>query len=248
MTGLLLVELRRFRSRRLVWVMSILELVGIAFAGLMVFLNARFELTSLSDVFLGTSLIIVIVGWVLGASFVGAEWHAGTMTTLLTWEPRRGRVIAAKAVAALVSVFVLSIAIETVLGAVLALDALTRGTTAGADGAWLVETLGVALRAALLATFGAGVGFGFAAVGRNTAAALGVGFGYVVIVENLVRGLRPQWIEWLVSENAGRFLLARPLDFPSLERSTLGAGLYLAAAALLVVLAAAVVFRTRDVT
>ena len=41
---------------------------------------------------------------------------------------------------------------------------------------------------------------------------------------------------------------ARPLDFPSLQRSTLGAGLYLAAAAALVLLCSAMVFRARDVT
>lgn len=248
MTRLLLAELRRFRSRRLLLILVVLELMGIAFGGGIAFWNVRFELTALPDVFLGAALILVIVGWVLGASFIGAEWHAGTVTTLLTWEPRRGRVMAAKIVAALVSVFVLSMAIQAVLAGMLAFDAATRGTTAGADGTWLAETLGVALRVALLATFGAGVGFGLAAVGRNTAAALGVGFGYVVIVENLVRGLRPQWIEWLASENAGRFLLARPSDFPLLDRSTLGAGLYLAAVATLILLGTAVAFRARDVT
>ena len=248
MTGLLAAELRRFRSRRLLLILTALQLLGIALAGVLVFFNARFELTSLPDVFLGTSLILVIGGWILGASFVGAEWHAGTMTTLLTWEPRRGRVIAAKIAAALVWVFALSLAIQAVLGGVLWLDAVTRGVTAGADAAWMVETLGVALRAAVLATFGAAVGFGFAAIGRNTAAALGVGFAYVVIVENLVRGLRPRWIEWLVTENAGRFLLAGPPDVPFLQRSTLGAALYLTAVAALVLLVAAGVFRTRDVT
>jgi len=247
-TGLFLAELRRFWSRRLLWILIVLELLGIAFGGGIAFWNVRFELTSLPDVFLGTALILVIVGWVLGASFIGAEWHAGTVTTLLTWEPRRARVVAAKIVAALVSIFVLSMVIQAALGGMLAFDAATRGTTAGADGAWLAETIGVALRAALLATFGAGVGFGLAAVGRNTAAALGVGFGYVVIVENIVRGVRPQWIDWLASENAGRFLLARPLEFPFLERSTLGAGLYLAAVTTLILFGAAVIFRARDVT
>ncbi len=248
MTGLLRAELRRFWSRRLLLILVVLELMGIAFGGGIAFWNVRFELTSLPDVFLGTALILVIVGWVLGASFIGAEWHAGTVTTLLTWEPRRGRVIAAKIVAALTSVFALSMVMQAVLAGMLAFDAAVRGSTAGADGAWLAETLGVAFRAALLATFGAGVGFGLAAVGKNTAAALGVGFGYVVIVENLVRGLRPQWIDWLASENAGRFLLARPLEFPFLERSTLGAGLYLTAVTALILFGAAAVFRARDVT
>ncbi len=38
-------------------------------------------------------------GWALGASLVGAEFASRGMTTLLTWEPRRARVFAAKTVA-----------------------------------------------------------------------------------------------------------------------------------------------------
>ena len=248
MNGLLAAELRRFWSRRLLWVLVVLELLGIAFGGGIAFWNVRFELTSLPDVFLGTSLIVTIVGWVLGASFIGAEWHAGTVTTLLTWETRRDRVIAAKIIAAIASIFVLSMVIQVLLGGMLAFDAAVRGSTEGVDGAWFVESLGVALRASALGTFGAAVGFAFAAVGRNTAGALGVGFAYFVVVENLVRGFRPRWIEWLVSENASRFLLARSSDLPYLARSTLGAGLYLTTVALLALLFAGVVFRTRDVT
>jgi hypothetical protein len=45
---------------------------------------------------------------------------------------------------------------------------------------------------AALSTIFAGFGFGLTSAGRNTAVALGVGFGYPVIVENVVRGLRPR--------------------------------------------------------
>jgi len=38
------------------------------------------------------------VAWVIGASSIGAEWQARSITTLLTWEPRRARVLAAKVV------------------------------------------------------------------------------------------------------------------------------------------------------
>lgn len=248
MSGLLAAELRRFWSRRLLWVLVVLQLLLIAFGAGRAFWNVRFDLTELSDVLLGTSLILTLVGWVLGASSIGAEWHADTVSTLLTWEPRRTRVLAAKAGMALASVFVLSMVMQAILGGALALDAATRGTTAGADGAWFVETLGVALRSAGLATFGAAVGFAFASVGRNTAAALGVGFGYFVVVENIVRGVWPEWIEWLVGENASRFLLARSSDLPYLARSTAGAGLYLLFVACLLLVAAAGVFRARDVT
>jgi len=63
-----------------------------------------------------------------------------------------------------------------------------------------------------------------------------VGFGYLVIIENLVRGLRPQWTPWLLTDNAGLFIIDSPIDFPLLARSTLEAGLYLAAVAAVLLL------------
>jgi ABC-type transport system involved in multi-copper enzyme maturation permease subunit len=245
---LLATEFLRFRSRRLFQVVSALCVMGILVAGVIVFASQSYDLATLPEVLLGTSFVFVILGWLFGASFVGAEWHAGTVTTLLTWEPRRTRVIVAKMIAAVVSVFVLTLALQLILGAVLAVDAATQGSTAGADGAWAAEAAGVGLRVALVSCIFAGVGFGIASIGRNTAAALGVGFGYIVIVENLVRGLRPAWAPWLLADNAGLFLIGEPADFPLLHRSVVGAGIYLAAVATLLLVAAAAQFRVRDVT
>ena len=59
---------------------------------------------------------------------------------------------------------------------------------------WLWLTF-LALVAALLA-------FGLTNLVRNTGAALGIAFVYLVVVENLVRGIRPLWQPWLLSENA----------------------------------------------
>jgi ABC-type transport system involved in multi-copper enzyme maturation permease subunit len=246
--ALLVSEFVRFRSRRLFQVVSALSVLGILVTGAIVFATQSYDLATLPDVFLGTSFVFVILGWLFGASFVGAEWHAGTVTTLLTWEPRRTRVIVAKMTAAVVSVFVLTLVLQAVLGAVLAVDAATQGSTAGADGSWAAEAAGVGLRVALVSCIFAGVGFGIASIGRNTAAALGVGFGYIVIVENLVRGLRPTWSPWLLTENAGLFLIGDPADFPLLHRSVFGAGIYLTAVATLLLVAAAGQFRARDVT
>lgn len=248
MRGLLASEFLRFRSRRLVRIVAALVVLGIVVAGGIVFATQSYDLVTLPEVFLGTSFVFVILGWLFGASFVGAEWHAGTVTTLLTWEPRRTRVIVAKVTATVVSVFVLTLVLQLVLGGVLAVDAAAQGSTVGADGAWAAEAAGVALRVALVSCIFAGVGFGIASIGRNTAAALGVGFGYIVIVENLVRGLRPAWSPWLLTENAGLFLIGDPADFPNLDRSAVEAGIYLAAVAMLLLVAAAAQFRVRDVT
>jgi hypothetical protein len=156
-------------------------------------------------------------------------------------------VLAAKVAACLAAVFALSVGLQALLGAVLAVDAAAQGSTAGADGVWLAETAGVVFRVSLLSAIFAGFGFGLASVGRNTAAALGAGFGYLVIVENIVRGLRPQWTPWLLTDNAGMLILASPGDFPMLGRSTVGAGLYLGFLAAVLLGVAAAFFRSRDV-
>jgi hypothetical protein len=44
-----------------------------------------------------TSTFVVLLGVALAASLGGADWSAGTMTTLLTWEPRRIRVLLVRA-------------------------------------------------------------------------------------------------------------------------------------------------------
>jgi ABC-type transport system involved in multi-copper enzyme maturation permease subunit len=247
MSRLLASEFRRFRSRRLVKALVALELLAIVATGVIVLLTQEYDLVGLPDVLMGTSLVLVSVAWILGASAIGADWHAGHVTTILTWEPRRGRVMLAKIVASLTSVFVVSLTIQALLGAALAVAAAGAGSTTGADAAWLAESAGVALRVALLSTIFAGFGFGLASAGRNTAVALGVGFGYLVIVENLVRGLRPQWTPWLLTDNAGLFIVDSPIDFPMLGRSMVGAGLYLAAVGAVLLLAASGLFRTRDV-
>ena len=62
--------------------------------------DPRFHRNRLEGVLQGVSGALAVVGWALGASLVGAEFASRSMTTLLTWEPRRGRVFVAKAVAA----------------------------------------------------------------------------------------------------------------------------------------------------
>lgn len=209
--------------------------------------DPRFHLTALRDVFLGTAFILVVGGWLLGASFMGAEWHAGTLATLLTWEPRRLRVFVAKFAAAAAVLFLLAVALQAILGLVLAAAAALRGTTEGADAEWLRSVSGVAVRVAGLTAMAGAMGFAIATIGRNTAAALGAGFAYLAVVEGLVRGLRPQWSRWLIGDNAGVFLTGEA-GFPPVNRSPLGAAGVIAAYAGALLLAALVAFRERDVT
>lgn len=244
--SLLASEILRFRSRRLVQVLLGLQLLAIAVAGVIVVLRSEFELRGLPDIVLGTSFVSVALGWVLGASAIGADWHTGHMTTILTWEPRRPRVHGAKVLAVILGVFVIAVLVQACLAGVLMLAAFTTGSTEGAGPGWLTETLGIVVRTSALASAFAVFGFAIASVGRNTAAALGVAFGYLLVLENLVRGLRPQWTPWLLVENAVRW--AMPGDaFTPAGRSSLAAGLYLLAVAAGLFVLSTAWFRARDV-
>jgi hypothetical protein len=252
--ALLASELRRMWSRHLVRIVAGLAILGMAIAGVIVAIRSspevgadpRFPLTMLPDVLKGTSIPLIIAGWLLGASFIGADWRAGTITTLLTWEPRRTRVIVAKVLACAVSVFALAMALQAVLGGVLSLDAVFRGTTAGVDASLWRETSGVAVRAAILASVASVVGFAVASIGRNTAAALGAGFVYIAVIENLVRGLRPGWQRWLFTDNAAVFITGGNVSF-TFERTMLQALVLLAAYAAVLFAVGIMMFRARDV-
>lgn len=211
--------------------------------------DPRFHLTSLTDIFGGTSIPLIILGLALGASFIGAEWHAGTITPLLTWEPRRVAVFLGKVIAAMIGVFVSAVVIQAILGLVLWFVASVRGVTEGADLAWLGETALVGLRGALIAGLMAVLGFAIASVARNTTTALIIGFVYFAVGEALLRGLKPGWQPWLIGDNAAAFVIGPEDVFMMRDART-------ALTALLVVVGYAVVatagatawFQSRDVT
>jgi ABC-type transport system involved in multi-copper enzyme maturation permease subunit len=209
--------------------------------------DRRFHYEHLPEILVGTSGFAIILGWLLGASLVGAEWHAGTMATLLTWEPRRVRVLVAKLVAAGTLVFALTVVLQLLLGVALLPAGLFRGTTNGIDSDWLRSLSGVGLRVAAVSVVGATMGLSIATIGRNTAAALGIAFGYLAIVENAIRGLRPNWSPWLLGDNIIVVITNQTQNTPLVGRSTLGAAALVACYALALLAAALFTFRRRDI-
>ncbi|HEU5004087.1 MAG TPA: ABC transporter permease subunit [Actinomycetota bacterium] len=160
----------------------------------------------------GTHLVVAaialvsILGFVIGTGFIGAEWTAGTFPLLLTWEPRRLRVLGSK-LAALIITFVAIGVVTTVLllfGGWLI--AATRGTTAGITGAVKHHILMYSLRGLLLVVALTGAGAAIAGLTRHTAAALVGAVGYLVVFEIVVRRQHPEWIRWLLTTNAGALI------------------------------------------
>lgn len=210
--------------------------------------NPEFHLTHYREVSGGLAGLFIALLVVLGATSAGAEWHAGTITTQLTWEPRRARLFLAKVGVAAVFGFVAFLAAEALLFLALAPAAVFRGSTIGVDATWARETIQLLLRAAVVAAIGAAIGHALAWLARNTAVAVGGALGYAAVVEPLLRAAKPKWEPWFLVSNAIRFVTAHPLDFTTRTRSTVGAALLLVAYAAGAAVVSLVVFARRDVT
>jgi ABC-type transport system involved in multi-copper enzyme maturation permease subunit len=144
---------------------------------------------------------MAIIAFLVGATYVGAEWNAGTMQALLFWEPRRGRVLLAKGVALVAVTIAATAALQVLVYGMTYLVAATRGSTAGVTAGLQTSVLLLGLRGLVVVVCTSLLGFGIAGLARVTAAAMGAGFVYFVILENLLRGLRPGWERYLFSEN-----------------------------------------------
>lgn len=165
--------------------------------------DLRFHFGANSASIFGTlGIPTAIIAWILGASLIGAEWSAGTITPLLTWEPRRLRVLGAKTLGLLLAVGAGFLLMDVLVAAALLPAGFLRGTFADVDIWWLKDVANSTWRGMALAGGAGLLGFGLANLIRNTVAAVGAGFGYLIIVENLVRALTPRFNQWLLSSNA----------------------------------------------
>jgi len=206
--------------------------------------DRRFHLSELKDTFGGMIVPLVIVAWLIGASLIGAEWRAGTMTTMLTWEPRRVRVMAMKAVAVVGVGIAFFLVVQAFLGLALLPSALFHGTTDNFD---LLDNVRFLLRGALLAGVGAMIGFSLGSIGKNATLAMAAGFIYLAVLEGgLLGGFFPGIRRWLIVGNA--IVLMTGIDPEVSGRGQVGAAVLLLIYGVGAVALATIVARTRDVT
>lgn len=127
--------------------------------------------------------VLALAAFVIGASFVGAEWNSGGMMNLLLWRPQRLRVLSTKLTALLAGLTVFAVLTSAAWTGIFALIARYRGTTARMTaGVWRSFGL-MELRALVLVLVAAAVGFGLASIGRHTAVAFGVAIGIAVLLQ-----------------------------------------------------------------
>ncbi len=156
---------------------------------------------------LGVAGLTAALAFVLGATYVGAEWSSRSMVALLFWEPRRGRVMATKLGVLAAAAAVLGVVAQGAWTLAALVLARTRGTTDGLPPDFWSDLLGQQARSVALAVVAALIGFAIANLVRNTGAALGVGFVYFAIVENILRGVVPRSQRFLLTDNVAALLI-----------------------------------------
>jgi hypothetical protein len=212
--------------------------------------------------------LLALAAFVIGASYVGAEWSTGGMMNLLLWRPQRLKVLGTKLAALLAGLAALSVVVALVWTGVFALIASLRGTLDGmTSGAWQSVAL-TELRGLILILVAGAVGFGLASLGRHTALALGAVVGAIVVfqfglvtvlslaqVKFAEAWLLPTWaLAWMSKKltledyNQCNFSAISGCEPAKLELTWPMAGGLMAIAVVLVVGAAMWTMRNRDIT
>lgn len=153
------------------------------------------------DLLLGSSYLLAFAAFLIGASFVGAEFSSGAIGNWLTFEPRRLRVYGSKLLAAAVGMVPVAVVVLAVLtmGTYLIIDQL--GITAGTTGKVWGDLAELGGRTVALTAAAGALGGVVALLLRHTAAAIGVAMGYLVLVEGVFGGFLTKVQPWLVRLN-----------------------------------------------
>jgi hypothetical protein len=202
MKDLLSADVQRVRWRALPRGLFLAGLAAALAAGVIEFVHSAkhpFDpVTGFRGAITDAAAPLALAGFLLGASLLGADYTSRALTTLLTWEPRRSRVLAARGVASAVVTAGLSIAALIAVVVALVPAALAHGTGASLTTSSFVSAGAAALRCTLLASAASVVGVSLAALGRSTAAAVVVLIIYLVAVEQVVNRAAPSVWRWLI--------------------------------------------------
>jgi hypothetical protein len=204
---------------------------------------------------LGFGAVAAVLGFLIGATWIGAEWSSRSLVALLFWEPRRLRVAGAKIGVLIGASALLGVIAQAAWLAMAGILNATAGDGGKLPGNFWSALFALQGRSVLLTVFAALIGFGLANLTRNTGAALGAGFVYFAIVETAVRALRPTWQPWLLSNNAVALMYPRGLRIFIPDRAGAGqeyvihnlpAGVLLGVVTAVVVGVGVVLFARRD--
>ena len=163
----------------------------------------------LKGVLQGVSGVLAIIGWALGASLVGAEFASRSMTTLLTWEPRRSVCSSPRASRRCSPPHSSRSSCSCSWPSPWCRRSSPTAHRCDRERPEVASLAGIVGSGAALAALAAGMGFAIATIGRNTAAALGAGFAYIIILENILGSSVERWRRWLLLGNVIVFVSGR---------------------------------------
>jgi hypothetical protein len=126
----------------------------------------------LADVLQGTGVALLFAGFAIGASFVGAEYNVGSLTTQLLFEPRRERVHAAKAAAVAIGSAAFALVILAVVAISMYVGSELHGVVQGIDRTFVADRVGEALRIAAAVGAGATMAYCVTLVTRRSSAGM----------------------------------------------------------------------------
>ncbi|WP_432945374.1 ABC transporter permease subunit [Kribbella sp. CA-253562] len=210
-----------------------------------------------------SAYLLAFAAFLIGASFVGAEFSSGSIGNWLTFEPRRLRVYGSKLSALAVgAVPVAVVTLALLLGGTYLIIA-QMGVTTGTTGEVWGDLLEMSGRAMVIAAVAGAIGGVLALLLRHTAAAIGVIMGYVVLVEGIFGSVLVSAQPWLARLNFDAWVMHGTTYY--VQKCTTGSdgsyicesvektlsfehgAWYLGIGAVLLIALGAVVFNRRDV-
>jgi hypothetical protein len=268
LVSMLVVEMRRALHRRLVRWMITLALTLCALTGVVIYLSSRDPVAlarstdhpahmaswwatggARGDSLLLTAALFLVVGAAIcGASVAGAEWRAGTVTTVLTWEPSRLRLHAARTASAAILAVVIGFALQVAFLMAALPAALLNGTTEGTDTAWWISLTAAMARISLVVALVAVLAVSVATIGRNTSAALVAMAAWALVIERTIAALRPGLARFMIGENVATVVPWTPLTDVEFNRPPAAALASLLAYLAVIVAIATASFARRDIT
>nr|WP_269440775.1 ABC transporter permease subunit [Micromonospora tarapacensis] len=126
---------------------------------------------------------LVLFGFLVGASYIGADLNSGGVVNLLLWRPRRLTVLGAKLGTLLGAVLLLSVLASLAYLVTFWVIAQVGGYPGPTDAAFWAELGAIWGRGLTLVLLAAATGFSIATMGRHTSAALGAVAAYLVVWE-----------------------------------------------------------------
>jgi cell division protein FtsB len=208
---------------------------------------------------LGVALVVAGLLVIAASTYAGSDWSSGSMSTQLLFEPRRGRVWAAKGIAVAVASGIAAIVVRGGFWLAMYLVAVDRDVPHGSD---VMTDVGWHLLRAVLFCMGAAVGaYALTMLFRHSVATLSLLFAYsvggeivafLVPVDNVGRWTLGNnvfgWLETRMEFFDPTARCAKAGDCESLQHiGHLQGGLYLLVLTLVALVPSVLAFRRRDV-